>query len=82
MIEEKKETIKEFQKSQFVRLVDVFAIAPILIYAGTRKSLHPLLRVSLILIGGATAIYNGNNFVKNLMRNQERIKLKKNKENE
>lgn len=64
---QKKETVKEFQKSQAIRLADVFLLAPFLVYAGTRKSNLPdWIRVSLIGTGIATFIYNGNNYLKNL----------------
>ena len=66
-------SIPEYQKSQMVRLVDVFVIAPVLIYAGTRKSLKPALRYSLLGIGIATAAYNGMNYMKNEEKNAESI---------
>ncbi len=58
-------TTSELRKSQNVRLIDVFAIAPLLIYAGTRKELNQLLRWSLIGVGIATAYYNGKNYLAN-----------------
>jgi hypothetical protein len=58
-------TIVEIQKSQRIRLLDVFVIAPILVYAGTHKSLPKWLRLSLYGIGVATAYYNGKNYLKN-----------------
>ena len=63
--EETQETVTEVSKSQMVRLADVFFIAPVLIYAGTFKTLPTWLRVSLIGLGAATAIYNGKNFLAN-----------------
>jgi hypothetical protein len=66
--------IPEYQKSQMVRLVDVFVIAPVLIYAGSRKSsLSPALKYTLIGIGIATAVYNGNNYMKNEEKNAASI---------
>ena len=53
------------KKTQMVRLVDVFLIGPLLIYASTFKALPSYLRVSLLLIGIATIVYNGNNYLKN-----------------
>lgn len=50
---------------QSVRLLDVFVIAPVLIYAGTKKELSNPLRYTLIAIGAATLIYNGLNYIKN-----------------
>ncbi len=63
--EESKETVIEVSKSQNIRLVDVFILSPIMIYAGTFKSLPTWLRVSMIGMGVATAFYNGKNFLKN-----------------
>ncbi len=59
------ETVEEFQKSQAIRLIDIFMIAPILVLAGTKKELSPALRIGLLAIGVATFIYNGRNFLKN-----------------
>jgi hypothetical protein len=62
----KTETIQEHQKSQLIRLVDVFLIAPLLIHAGTTKSnLTEEIKFSLVGIGIATFIYNGRNYLKN-----------------
>ena len=66
--EEVENSIVEVQKSQNIRLVDVFVIAPICIYAGTQKSLPNWLRYSLIGIGVATAYYNGKNYLENKKR--------------
>jgi len=63
--EETQETVSEVSKSQTVRLVDVFVLAPIMIYAGTLKSLPMWVRLSLIGMGVATAVYNGKNFLHN-----------------
>ena len=66
--EEVENSIVEVQKSQNIRLVDVFVIAPICVYAGTQKSLPTWLRYSLIGIGVATAYYNGKNYLENKNR--------------
>jgi hypothetical protein len=66
IIEESEVTVKEISKSQNIRLVDVFIIAPILIYAGTIKPVPVWLKLSLIVIGIATAFYNGKNYLKNI----------------
>lgn len=50
--------------TQNIRLVDVFLIAPLLIYAGTKKDLATWLRIALIGIGIATLLYNGINYLK------------------
>ena len=63
--EKTQSTVTEIQKSQNIRLLDVFIIAPILIYAGSQKNLPKPLRISLYTIGIATAYYNGRNYLKN-----------------
>lgn len=65
--ETREETINEFQKSQAVRLVDVFVIAPICVYAGVKyyNTMPKWLSISLITIGVATAVYNGKNYLVN-----------------
>lgn len=69
------ETVEEFQKSQSVRLIDVFVIAPICVYAGVRyfKTMPKWLSLSLITIGVATAVYNGKNFLINQKNNNNNI---------
>ena len=58
-------TAKECQKSQNIRLIDVFVIAPILVYGGIqyRKVLPNWLSISLVVIGGATFYYNAKNYI-------------------
>lgn len=67
------ETIEEYQKSQNIRLVDVFVIAPILIYSGVkyRKVLPTWVSVSLVTIGVCTAVYNGKNYLINKTKNNK-----------
>jgi hypothetical protein len=48
---------------QMVRLLDVFVVAPFLFYVGTRKELPQTLRLGLIVLGAATLIYNGKNYL-------------------
>lgn len=57
--------VSEEKQTQVIRLVDVFLIGPVLIYASTFKSLPNYLRAVLFFIGLATIIYNGNNYLKN-----------------
>jgi hypothetical protein len=60
------ETIEEFQKSQQIRLIDVFVIAPICVYAGIKaKSIPKIISYSLVVIGIATFYYNGKNYLIN-----------------
>jgi hypothetical protein len=59
-------TSKEVYYTQLIRLADVFLIGPILIYASTFKTLPAYLRVLLFVIGVATIIYNGRNYIKTI----------------
>ena len=60
------QTVDEFQKSQAIRIVDVFVIAPICVYAGIKaKGLPRLINFSLVFIGIATFYYNGKNYLIN-----------------
>lgn len=69
--ETRQETIQEYQKSQNIRLIDVFVIAPVCVYAGTKKELPMWLRLSLIGIGVATFYYNGRNYLINKKNNKK-----------
>jgi hypothetical protein len=55
---------EEEKNTQMIRLIDVFLIGPLLIYTSFQKSLPNWLRVSLLVIGVSTILYNGNNYVK------------------
>ena len=56
---------KTQQQTQIIRWLDVFLVAPFLIYTGVAyKQLPDAVRVSLIILGIATAWYNGNNYLK------------------
>lgn len=55
---------KEYQFSQFVRLLDVFLIAPVLIYAGITGKVTRTLAIILIVIAMSTIIYNAYYFIK------------------
>jgi len=70
--EERTATVQEYSKSQTIRLIDVFFIAPLLIYSGVQAKTLPMwIRASLVAVGAATAIYNGKNYLKNA-QNQSR----------
>lgn len=58
------------QKTQEIRLIDVFVIGPLLIYTGTayKDKLPKMLSLSLVVIGAATIIYNGRNYYENLRK--------------
>ncbi len=51
---------------QTIRLLDVFFVAPVLIYAGLQEKLPKPLRATLIMLGIATFVYNGHHYLKNL----------------
>lgn len=63
--------MKEYQKSQQIRLLDVFVIGPVIIYAGVqyRSKLPQWLSLSLIAIGVGTIAYNGRNYLLNKQAN-------------
>ena len=57
---------QELSKSQTIRLVDVFLIAPFLVFIGLKKGLlSKTEKYIVILIGVATLYYNGKNYLKN-----------------
>ena len=59
-------SIKEYQKSQAVRLWDIFFIAPFLVYVGYKtKGLKDWERAGIYFIGITTLLYNGRNYLKN-----------------
>ncbi len=49
---------------QYIRLIDVFVIAPLLIYVGFKYKMPNYIKWSLILIGIFTLIYNLSNYIK------------------
>lgn len=51
-------------KSQWVRLIDVFLIGPVLIFAAFQlKGSQPLLKYALLITGAATVSYNFKNYL-------------------
>ncbi len=50
-------------KSQTVRLLDVVAIGPLLIYVGAKHE-HKLIGGATVAVGFATIIYNARNYVR------------------
>jgi len=59
-------SVEELSKSQNIRLIDVFLIAPFLIYIGNKaKGISSFERNMIYVIGAATLIYNGKNYLKN-----------------
>ena len=67
MITEKTiETKVEISKSQNIRLIDVFVIAPFLFYVGYKaKGISKIERYGVYVIAGATLIYNLKNYLSN-----------------
>lgn len=53
----------EHSKSQWIRLADVFIIAPGMIYTALQQKPPPWLRAGMIIAGVGTLLYNLNNFV-------------------
>ena len=60
-----------FEKSQAVRLIDVFLLGPFLILYALKTQLHVTMCefAVLILIAIATILYNGYNYLANLFPN-------------
>ena len=56
---------EEIKKSQFVRLWDIFALGPAMMYIGYAEKLEPWEKVLLIGAGLGTIIYNGQNYLEN-----------------
>lgn len=52
------------EKAQGIRLLDVFAIGPAMIYAGARLKSSPNMANLLVLAGIGTILYNGANYVR------------------
>lgn len=52
-------------KPQFVRLIDVFFLGPLMVYIGLqgRFKIPSLLRVVMLTSGAMTVIYNGRNYL-------------------
>jgi len=54
--------LQKLKPVQTIRLIDVFFIAPVLIYASNKVE-NNFLKISLYGIGLATLIYNGYNYI-------------------
>jgi len=67
MLNEKAEnTVIEVQKSQTIRLADVFLIAPYLFYVSSKSKLSSFDKNLLFGLGVATLVYNGFNYLENI----------------
>jgi len=58
--------MREYQKSQAVRLLDIAALGPFLIWASRQQRLPAGARTLLALAGVATIIYNARNYLRNV----------------
>ena len=66
MFDESESTIKEYQKSQNVRLYDIVLLGPFLLYIALKKGrLTQLDKIAVGLIAVGTIIYNGRNYLNN-----------------
>lgn len=65
--------IRDIFPVQTVRVLDVFVVAPFLIYAG-KKSNDKVIRYGLIGLGILTALYNGLNYL-NDKKNGNKIRI-------
>ena len=59
----------EYQK---VRLMDVFILAPAMVYASTYKEIPDLVRLVLFVSGICTLLFNANNYLE-IEENKHRI---------
>jgi len=51
------------ERYQAIRLVDVFILAPAMVYASTFKQIPDYVRVILFVSGICTLIFNGSNYI-------------------
>ena len=58
-------TVEEVQKSQYVRLADVFLIAPFMFYVAKKKTLTRLDRNIMFGLAFDTLYYNAKNYIEN-----------------
>lgn len=59
-------------KPQTIRLLDVFAIGPAMVFIGAKaKNVHPAIRGFVAFSGVATIIYNGQNYLEQKRRSQQ-----------
>lgn len=59
--------IKKIEKTQLVRIFDVFILAPAMIYVGaTNKKLPMWLRGFILVSGIGTGVYNGINYLRQI----------------
>jgi len=57
--------VKGYHKSQGVRLLDVFVIAPFLFYIGATVKMKRIEKAGVYGVAAGTLFYNGINYLKN-----------------
>lgn len=57
--------MNEIKKSQAVRLIDVFALGPVMVYIGSTAKLKDWEKIVLVTSGIGTILYNGKNYLAN-----------------
>jgi len=66
LFEEGESTITEYQKSQAVRVLDIFLVTPFLLYVGYKATgLKDWERLGIYTIAITTILYNSRNYLKN-----------------
>lgn len=62
--------------TQTIRLLDIFGVGPLMIYAGMKAEEIPgWVRAALVLFGGTTIVYNGANYISASERKKEQLAL-------
>lgn len=66
MTEERLATVREVSKAQWIRVLDVMLIGPLMIGGGLAwRRQSPVLGLALAAFGVATVYYNGKNYLAN-----------------
>ena len=66
--------LRDEQTAQYIRLLDVFGIGPLMIYAGMKANLPGWARGGLIFFGITTIGYNGMNYLAIEEERKERVR--------
>lgn len=68
--------LRDEELAQYVRILDVFAIGPLMIYAGLKaESLPKWAKLGLIFFGVTTIGYNAMNYFSVSAERKERVRL-------